>query len=112
MVEHDLVLRGSALKGHTRRFGSAPALTVIDAPRVNHDNGGSIGAKSIRHLDDAPGIVAEPPGSDFQVRFGIVDQDRRLEAGSLADWLDEPREIRQDRSRVRQRYQPVFIDPG
>ena len=51
-------------------LGRAPALAVVDAPRMDHDHGRPVGPQPVRHLDDAPGVVGEPPGPDLQVGAG------------------------------------------
>ncbi len=96
VVEDDPVLDRRALEGDAGGLGRAPALAVVDAPGMDDDDGGSVGAEAVRHLDDAPGVVGEPPGPDHQVGVGVVDQRGRLEPGGLADGLDELRVVRQD----------------
>ena len=114
VVEDDPVLGGRALERDARGLGSAPALAVVDAPGVDHDHGRPVRPEPVRHLDDAPGVVGEPPGPDLQVGARVIDQGRRLEPRDLADRLDELRVIRQDRPglRVGDRLEPVLVDPG
>src|SRR2546425_8395391 len=66
----------STLFPYTTLFRS---LAVVDAPRMNHDNRRACGFRVIRNLDDAAGIVGEPPGPDGEVGLGVVDQRRRSE---------------------------------
>src|SRR5260370_24799629 len=63
------------------RLRSFPALAIVDAPRMDDDQGRFGRAEPIGHLDDAPRVVGEAPSTHVQVRVFVIDEDRRLEAG-------------------------------
>ena len=110
VIEDDPVLDRRALERDTRRLGSAPALTIVDSPGMDHDHGRPVCPQPVRHLDDPPGVIGEPPGADLEIGIGIVDQDRGLEPGDFADGLDKLREIVEDGPGIRNRFQGVLIN--
>ena len=106
-----MVLRRRAEVADPVRLGRLPALAVVDPPGVDHDQGRLGGAEAVGHLDDAPGVVREPPGPHVQVGALVVDEQRRLEPGDLADRLDELGVVGQERLRVDEGREPVLVDP-
>ena len=110
VVQDDRVLGRRALKGDAGGLGSAPALAVVDAPRVNHDDCRLGRLQSVRHLNDPACIVRKPPGPHAEIGPLIVDQQRCFEPSFLLDRLDVFRMIGQNGVRIRQFFQAILID--
>ena len=109
MLGRQLVLFERTKIAHAGRLGSRPALTVVDAPRVNHDDGGFLGAESIGQLDNAARVVRKSPGPHAQIGVAVIDQSSRLESPHLSDRLHEFRVIAQQRRRIFQQRQRVVV---
>ena len=106
-----VVFRRGAEIGDTGRFGSPPALAVVDAPRMDHDRGRVVGAKTVGKLDNPAGVIAEAPGPDIEITARFVDEYGRLVAGFFDDRLHELRIVGQQRGRIRKRREVIAIDP-
>ena len=61
------VLGRSAEIASAGRFGRVPALAVVDAPGMDHDDGRLRRSQAIRHLDDAASVVRKPPGPHVEI---------------------------------------------
>jgi hypothetical protein len=96
----EMVFFDRAEVSDARRFRRAPALAIVDAPRMDHDDGSLGGAKAIGHLNDPASVVRKSPRAHRQVRPLVIDQHRRLKPPQLPHWLHELRIIRQQRRRI------------
>ena len=73
--------------GCARGVGGVPALTIVGAPRMHHDQRGIDGLEMVRHFDDSARIVREPPRANVQIGICIIYDCWSFEPNGLPYWF-------------------------
>ena len=92
---------------HSRRLRSCPALTIVDSPRVHHNDCRLIGAELVGHFDNTASVVGKTPGTNRKVGAGLINQNRCFITSCFDHGLYKFRMIVQQRGRVFQLIQHV-----
>src|SRR5437870_5821913 len=92
-----MIFAGRAKVGCASRLRSVPALAIVRAPGMNHDEGGIGSAEMIGHFDYATSIIGKAPGSDLQVGARLGDDCRSFKTGCLSDRFDKLRMVGEER---------------
>lgn len=100
--------RGTEI-GDAGGLGGIPALAIIDAPGMDHDESGLSGAEVIGDFDDAAGVVTPAPGADVQVGLGIIDEEGGFPTIGFADRFDPLRMIGKERFGMLDVGQFIFV---
>lgn len=88
MAGGEMIFGGGAEISDTGRFGSIPALAIVDAPGMDHDESGLGGLEVIGDFDDAAGIVTPAPGSHMEIGVRVINERRSFPSAGLADRFD------------------------